>query len=53
MKIIPLYTGRLYSQLENIGGCRGASELTGDAASGLTVYQLIGGNSTNWAELRE
>lgn len=36
-----------------LGVAGGASELTGDAASGLTVYQLIGGNSTNWTELRE
>lgn len=31
----------------------GASELTGDAVSGGTIYQLLGGENSNWAELRE
>lgn len=36
-----------------LGAVGGASELTGDAVSGFTIYQLLGGESTNWAELRE
>ncbi|MHB7568096.1 DUF4225 domain-containing protein [Citrobacter braakii] len=36
-----------------LGAVGSASELTGDAASGLTIYQLLGGENTHWAELRE
>lgn len=36
-----------------LGAIGGANELTGDAVSGFTIYQLLGGESTNWAELRE
>ena len=36
-----------------LGAVGGANELTGDAASGFTIYQLLGGESTNWSDLRE
>lgn len=36
-----------------LGAVGVASELTGDVVSGFTIYQLFGGESTNWAELRE
>lgn len=36
-----------------LGAVGGTNELIGDAVSGFTIYQLLGGESTNWAELRE
>ncbi len=36
-----------------LGVVGGTSELTGDVVSGLTIYQLLGGENTNWVELRE
>ncbi|EDD1610380.1 DUF4225 domain-containing protein, partial [Salmonella enterica] len=36
-----------------LGVAGGMSELIGDAVSGFTIYHLLGGESTNWAELRE
>ena len=36
-----------------LGAVGGTNELIGDAVSGFTIYQLLGRESTNWAELRE
>ncbi|HDG1681077.1 TPA: DUF4225 domain-containing protein [Kluyvera ascorbata] len=36
-----------------LGAVGSANELTGDAASGFTIYQLLGGENTNWSDLRE
>lgn len=37
----------------NLGVVGGTNELIGDTVSGFTIYQLLGGESTNWTELRE